>query len=177
MNFLSIKFFKYSLVLALIDLLVIWLWTINSDLGPGSAMVVYIVVPFVFIINMIIGAILFFTKRVYSPLFFINCIVASAITFSLFTLEMNNQDKEHFDSWDFSLQDTTFSITKWNKYNEFSISYGENTGSSTSFLDGKCEQKKDTLFLITDSIRMYIHHDKLHNFRRSKNPITLKIRN
>ncbi|WP_316841990.1 hypothetical protein [Pedobacter gandavensis] len=177
MKFSSPKVFKYSLILVLIDILVIWLWAINSDLGPGSAMVIYIVVPFAFIVNIIIGGILFFTKRVYSPLFFINCIIAPAITYWLFTSEMSNQYKEHFDQWSFNLQDTTFRITKWNKYNEFSISYSDGPGSSTSFLDGKCEQKKDTLLLIADSIKMYIHHDKLHNFRKSKNPITLKIYN
>lgn len=140
-------------------------------------MVIYIVVPLALIINIIIGVILFFIKRVYSPLFFINCIVASVITYWIFTLEMSNQYREHFDNWSFNLKDTTFRITKWNQYNEFSISYSEGSRSSISFLDGKCEQKKDTLLLIADSIRMFIHNDKLHNFRKSKNPIALKIDN
>lgn len=176
MNFSFPKVFKYSLILALIDILVIWLWAINSDLGPGSAMVVYLVVPFVFIINIIIGVILFFAKRIYSSMFFINCIISPVITYWIFTLEMNNQYKEHFDHWGFNLRDTTFRITKSNKYNEFSISYSEGPGSSsTSFLDGKCEQKKDTILLIADSISMYIHNDKLYNFRKSKDPIALKI--
>lgn len=174
MSFSFPKVFKYSLILTIIDILVIWLWAINSDLGPGSAMVIYIVVPFVFIVNIIIGVILFFAKRVYSPMFFINCIVSPVITYWIFTLEMGNQYKGHFDHWNFNLQDTAFRITKWNKYDEFSISYSESPGSSTSFLEGKCEQKKDTLLLIADSISMYIHNDKLYNFRKSKDPIALK---
>lgn len=179
MKFSFPKVFKYSLILVLIDILLIWLWAINSDLGPASAMVIYIVVPFVFIINIVIGVVLFFTKRVYSSLFFINCIVASVITYWVFKLEMSHQYKGHFDHWSFNLQDTTFRITKWNKHNEFSISYSdsENSGSSTSFIDGKCEQNKDTLLLIADSISMYIHNDKLYNFRKSKDPIVLKIYN
>ena len=142
-------------------------------------MVIYIVVPFIFVINIVIGVVLFFTKRVYSSLFFINCIVVSVITYWVFTLEISHQYKGHFDHWSFNLQDTTFRITKWNKYNEFSISYSdsENSGSSTSFMDGKCEQRKDTLLLIVDSINMYIHYDKLYNFRQSKNPITLETNN
>ena len=174
MSFSSPKFLKGSIILVLIDMLIIWLWAINSDHGPGSTMVVYIVVPFAFIVNIIIGVILFFTKRVYSPMFFINCIVASLITCWIFTLKLNNQYKEPFDVWSFNLQDTTFKITKWNKYNEFSISYCARPGSSTGFLDGKCEQKKDTLLLIADSKSMRIYHDKLYNFRKSKNPISLK---
>ncbi|NRF37628.1 hypothetical protein [Pedobacter foliorum] len=177
MSFSSSKIFKGSLVLLLLDVLVIWVWAINSDLGPGSAMVIYIVVPIAFIINIVIGVVLFFAKRVYSPLFFVNCIVASVITYWVFTLEMSNQYKGHFDEWRFNLQDTTFRITKWNKYNEFSISYSEGPGSSTSFLDGKCEQKNDTLLLTADSVSMYIHNDKLYNFRKSKDPIQLKIYN
>jgi len=175
MNFSSSKTFKGTLILLLIDMLIIWIWARNSDLGPGSAMDIYIVVPFAFIINMIIGVVLFFTKRVYSALFFINCIAAPVITYWIFTLEMSNQYKGHFDHWSFNLQDTTFRITKWNKYNEFSISYSEGPGSSTSFIDGKFEQKKDTLLLTSDSLSMYIHNNKLYNFRKSKDPIVLKI--
>jgi hypothetical protein len=167
MFFLSSRALRGSLLLILIDILIIWIWATNSDLGPGSAMVIYIVVPFAFIINIIIGVVLFFTKRVYSPLFFINCIIAPVITYWLFTLEMRNQYKGHFNHWSFNLQDTTFRITKWNKYNKFSISYSEMPGSSTSFLDGRCVQKKDTLLLITDSTKMYIHANKLYNFRKS----------
>jgi len=79
--------------------------------------------------------------------------------------------------WSFNIKDTTFKITKWNKYNQYSISYSEGHGSSTNFIEGKCEQKKDTLLLVTDSIKMFIHNYKLHNFRKSKHPIGLKIDN
>lgn len=173
MSIFSSKVFKGSLILALIDILVIWCWAINSDLGPGSVMVIYIVVPVAFIVNMIIGVILFFIKK-YSMIFFINCLIAPVIAYWLFTAEMHKQYKGHFDHWEFNLQDTTFRITKWNKYNEFALSYSESPGFSTGFLDGKCEQKKDTLLLIADSISMYIHNDKLYNFRKSKYPIPLK---
>ena len=177
MNFLSLKVFKGLLVLLLIDIIVIWLWAINSDLGPGSAMVIYLVVPLVVIINIILGVISLFIKKVSSPLFFINCIAAAMITYWIFTVEMRNQYKGHFDNWTFNLRDTTFRITKWNKSNYFSISYREGSGSSTGFLDGQCVQKKDTLLLINDSTRMFIHQGKLHNLRKSKNPIVLHIDN
>ena len=175
MSFSSVKFLKGSIILALIDILIIWLWAINSDHGLGSSMFVYIVVSFAFVINIIIGVILFFSKRAYSPMFFINCIVASIITYWIFTLELSNQYKKPFDVWSFNLRDTTFKITKWNECNEFSISYSASSVSSTSFLDGKCEQKNDTLLLTADSRSMCIHHNKLYNFRKSKNPISLKI--
>ena len=174
MNFLSLK---DLLVLLLIDIIVIWLWAINSDLGPGSAMVIYLVVPLVVIINIILGVISLFIKKVSSPLFFINCIAAAMITYWIFTVEMRNQYNGHFDNWNFNLRDTTYTITKWNKSNDFSISYSEASGSSIDFLDGKCVQKKDTLLLINDSTRMFIHQGKLHNFRKSKNPIVLRIDN
>lgn len=176
MNPSSRKIIKAASALLVADILIIWLWAVNSDLPPGSAMAIYIVVPFAFLINMIIGILLFFIKRIYSPVFFINCIVASVITYWFFTLEMRRQYKRHFDIWSFNLKDTTFSITKWNKQNEFDISYSESPGFSTSFLEGKCEQKKDTLLLTTDSTKMYILDHKLHNFRTSEKPITLTIK-
>lgn len=174
MSFLSSKLLKGSIILILEDILVIWIWAKNSDLGPGSGMVLFIALPLIIIINLITGIIIFFTKSAYSSLFFINCIFAPLITYWIFTVEMNNQHKEHFDHWSFTLQDTTFNIYKWNKLNEFYISYSERPGSSTSFLDGKCEQKKDTLLLTSDSTSMYIHNDKLYNFRKSNHPIALK---
>lgn len=176
MNFSASKLFKSTLVLVIIDLIVIWLWAINSYLGPGSAMGMYIDIPIAFLVNLLIGVTLFFIRRAYSPMFFINCIIAPVITYWLFTAEMHKQYKEHITSWTFNLQDTTFNITKWNKLDQFSVSFIIDSGSSISFLDGKCEQKKDTLLLISDSTRMYIHQHKLYNFRNSKNPIVLKDR-
>lgn len=178
MLILSSKVLKGSLILLLIDILVIWLWANNSYLKAESAMAVYVFVPFVLIINVIIGIILFFVKRVYSIMFFINCVTAAVITYWIFTSEINKQYKERFDFWSFNLQDTTFQITKWNESHTFNLSFSEGPGSSSiSFLDGKCVQKKDTLLLIADSTRMFIHNDKLYNFRKSKNPIPLKIDN
>jgi hypothetical protein len=56
-----------------------------------------------------------------------------------------------------------------------SVSYSLDPGSSWSFMNGKYEQHKDTLLLNVDSIKMFIHKDKLYNFRQSKTPITLKV--
>lgn len=62
MNFSTKKTVKGALALLLLDILIIWIWAKNEDLGPGSAMVIYLVVPLVFIINVIIGGLLFFIK-------------------------------------------------------------------------------------------------------------------
>lgn len=167
------KTLKGALILALLDLLIIWIWVKNEDLD-GAAMFIYILVPFVFLLNLIIAGVLFFAKRAYSVLFFINCIVAPVITSWLFTSETTKQTKAAYDSWVFDVQDTTFRINKSNNYNSFSMSYSTDAGSSTSFMDGQYKQDRDTLLLAADTIKMYIHHGKLHNFRQSKTPILLK---
>ncbi|WP_316812935.1 hypothetical protein [Pedobacter heparinus] len=164
---------KGTIILALLDLAIIWFWVKNEDLD-GAAMYIYIVVPFVFMINLIIGGVLFFLKRPYSVMFFINCISSSLIAFWLFTSEMTLQAKAAYDIWIFDLQDTTYRISKSNKYNEFNMSYSLHPGSSWSFINGTYKQHKDTLLLNADSIRMFIHSGKLYNFRQSKTPITLK---
>lgn len=137
-------------------------------------MYVYITVPFVFILNLIIGVILLFAKRAYSAMFFINCISSSFITYWLFTSEISRQAKAAYDIWLFDRQDTTFRIDKSNKDTEFSMSYSFHPGSSWSFIDGQYTQHKDTLWLKADSVTMFIYKDKLYNFRQSNKPITLK---
>lgn len=97
----SSKTLKGVLILALLDIAIIWVWATNEDLGPGSAMVIYLVVPFVFIVNIIIGGILFFAKRAYSAMFFINCIVASIVTNWIFSLELRKQSTRRYDIWIF----------------------------------------------------------------------------
>ncbi|MBE9603153.1 hypothetical protein [Pedobacter sp. MC2016-24] len=174
MKFSISKTLKGTVILALLDLVLIWIWVKNEDLN-GAAMYLYILVPFVFILNIIIGAVLFFAKRAYSGMFFINCIVASVITSWLFTSEMTKQANAAYDIWVFDLQDTTFRVSKSNKSNNFNMSYSFHPGSSWSFMDGHYEQRRDTLLLTADSIKMFIHHGKLYNFRRLKPPIVLKI--
>ncbi len=175
MELFTIKTFKKILSLILVDILIIWVWEKNEDLGPGSAMVIYLVVPFAFIINIIIGGILFFTKRSYSIMFFVNCIVAPIITYWMFTTELSNQSRSAYDTWDFNLKDTTFRIDKSNNYTEFSMSYSNFGGSSIQFLSGEYIQSEDTLILKVDSSEMYIYKNKLYNFRHSKLPIPLKL--
>jgi hypothetical protein len=176
MNFSTEKTVKGALALLLLDILIIWIWAKNEDLGPGSAMVIYLVVPFVFIINVIIGGLLFFIKRAYTTMFFVNSIVASIVTNWLFTVELSNQSRSAYDSWAFNLKDTTFTINKSNNYDEFGISYSNDGESSTEFMSGKYKQNKDTLMLKVDSGNMYIHGNKLYNFRNSRIPIPLKSR-
>lgn len=177
MNFSTIKTVKEVFVLVLLDILIIWIWVKNENLGPGSAMVIYLVVPFVFVVNVIIGALLFFIKKEYSTMFFVNSIIASIVTNWLFTAELSNQSRSAYDSWAFNLEDTTFHINKLNDHDEFGISYSNDGGSSIEFMRGKYRQNKDTLMLKVDSGNMYIHENKLYNFRHSKIPIPLKSLN
>ena len=174
MNFSTEKTVKGVLALVLLDILIIWIWAKNENLDSGSAMVIYLVVPVVFIVNVVIGGLLFFIKRVYSAMFFINSIVAAIVTNWLFTAELRNQSRSAYDSWTFNLKDTTFTIHKSNNYDEFGISYSNDGGSSIEFMSGKYRQHKDTLMLKVDSGNLFIHENKLHNFRHSKIPIPLK---
>jgi hypothetical protein len=50
MKFSISKTLKGALILALLDLVLMWIWVKNEDLD-GAAMFIYILVPFVFIIN------------------------------------------------------------------------------------------------------------------------------
>ena len=165
------------LALILIDFTVISIWVANEELPPDSAMGIYIVVPFVFLINLIVAGILYLFKKRYSYIFLINAILSSIIMYNLFVYGMQRTMDSMYDSWEFSKNDTLFLIDKANKFNEFSMSYMTEPGSSTQYISGSTKSKGDTLLLLTGSTRMYIVNGMLYNLRGIKSPIILKVRN
>jgi hypothetical protein len=165
------------LALILVDVILISIWVSNEDLPPDSAMGIYIVVPFVFLINLIVAGILYLFKNRYSYIFLINAVLSSIIMYNLFNYGMQRTIDSMYDSWEFSKNDTLFVIDKANKFNEFSISYITQPGSSTQYISGSTKSKGDTVSLLTGSTRMYIVNGMLYNFQGIKARIVLKVRN
>jgi len=153
--------------LIIIDFGLIWFWVYKIDPDPSISIGILLLVPLVILINLIIGGVLYFAKKKeYSKLFFINSILSSIIMVYLFEKGIDRHQNSRLESWEFKKVDSTFSIVRWKKTNEFSMSYSLTPGSSWFFLDGKCIDKNGEWSLTTDSLNMKIIGDeKLIGFR------------
>jgi hypothetical protein len=164
------------LLLIIIDFGLIWFWVYQMDPDPSVSIGIFFLIPFIFVINLIIGGIMFFIKRKeYSKLFFINSVLSSVIMFYLFGKGIDRHQNNRLESWEFAKTDTIFDLTRWKKTNKFSMSYSFSPGSSWSFLDGQCVQKNGEWYLSTDTLNMKIINDeKLIGFRNPTDTITMK---
>ncbi len=161
--------------LLLIDCIVIWFWVRQMDPDPSASIGIFLLIPIVIIVNLLAGAVLLLFKNANAKLFFINSIAASFIVSELFDNGIRNHQNRIYESWEFSKNDTLFKIERNKEYNEFSISYSMDNGSSTEFMTGRCIAKNDSVVLKSDSGELYIFKYKLHNFRKSVYPIAVKM--
>jgi hypothetical protein len=157
-----------------IDFLIMWFLVYRNPLDPSVAIGIVILVPFVFLLNILVCIIFFRLKqREYASLFLVNSILASAIMYFMFDKGIDKYQNDRLESWEFSIADTTYSLTRWKKENEFSLSYSLNAGSSTSFLGGTCELVGNDWVLKADSMEMRIHQSYLIGFRTSSDTIKM----
>jgi hypothetical protein len=161
--------------LIIIDFGLIWFWVYQMDPDPSVSIGIFLLIPFVFIINLIIGGVLFFAKKKeYSKLFFINSLLSSIIMFYLFGKGIDRHQNNRLESWEFTKADSTFRLTRWKKTNGFSMSYSLRPGSSWGFLDGKCMERNGDWYLTSDSLNMKIIDDeKLIGFRNPTDTIRM----
>ncbi len=162
--------------LAVIDFGLIWVWVYRMDPDPSVSIGIILLVPFVFVINLIISGILFFAKKKEnSRIFLVNSVVASIMMFYLFGKGIDRYQNNRLESWEFQKADSTFRLTRWKKTNEFSMSYSLSPGSSCGFLDGNIENENGDWILKTDSLIMKIDgNDNLIGFRNSIDSIEMK---
>lgn len=152
--------------LAIIDFGLIWLWVYQMDPDPSISIGIILLVPLVFIANLIIaGVLLFAKKKEYSRIFLVNSFTASIIMFYLFGKGIDRHQNKRIESWTFQKADTIFSLIRWKETNEFSMAYSLNPGSSRGFLDGQCENKNGKWLLRADTTTMQIDNDNLIGFR------------
>jgi hypothetical protein len=169
------KFFLKLLGLIAVDFIVIWILVYQMNPDPSVSIGILLIVPFVFVVNLVIAGILFWLKKKeYSRLFLINSIIASIIMYYIFDKGIDRYQNNRLESWEFNISDTTFSLIRWKEVNEFSMSYSMNPGSSFGFLDGKCELISNDWILKTDSIQMKIQGDFLIGFRTKLDTIKMR---
>lgn len=169
------KFVFKLLGLITFDFILIWIWVYQMNPDSSVSIGILLLVPFVFVINVVIAGILFWLKKKeYSRLFLINTIFASIIMHYLFGKGIDRYQNNRLESWEFNIADTTFSLTRWKNIDEFSMTYSTRPGSSWGFLNGKCKLVSNEWILGVDSFQMKIHDDCLIGFRTKTDTIKMK---
>lgn len=161
--------------LVVIDFGLIRLWVYQMDPDPSVSIGIILLVPFVFVLNLIIAVVLFFAKkREYSKVFLINSVIASIMMFYLFGEGIDRYQNKRLEQWTFQKVDTTFSLIRWKETSEFSMTYSLNPGSSWGFLNGTCKKQNGNWILKADSLAMTIDEkDNLIGFRNPTDTIEM----
>lgn len=161
--------------LAVIDFGLIWFWVYQMDPDPSVSIGIILLVPFVFVLNLIIAGVLFFAKKKeFSRIFLINSIIASIMMFYLFGEGIDRHQNKTLESWEFNKTDTTYTLIRWKNSDKFSMTYSLRPGSSWGFLDGTYKNQNGNWILKADSITMAI--DKKDNLIGFRNPVdTIKM--
>lgn len=167
------KLFIKILLLTIFDFIVIWFWVKQIDPSPSIAIGIMIVIPTVIIINLAIALVFYFTKKEYSKLFLINSLISAIVMNFLFTKGIDRNVNRNLEMWKFNVKDTIFTITHWKLHNTFDITESTNSGSSTSFLDGKTIKKDSAFYLKTDSTQYKIKNGYLFGFKNATDSIKL----
>ncbi|MBD0259209.1 MAG: hypothetical protein ICV83_26120 [Cytophagales bacterium] len=161
--------------LIIIDFILIWFWVKEMDPDPSSSLVMILLAPFVFGLNIIaVGLLCLVKQKQYIDVFLINSLISPVIMFYLFGQGVKRYQPERLESWKFTSAATTFEVTRWKKTGAFIMSYSTNPGSSSSFLDGKYEWKDGAFILTTDSTRYILKDNFLVGFPSATDSIRLK---
>jgi hypothetical protein len=168
-----LELLKRIIFLIAINIIIIWLWIYLLDPDPSMSIGILILIPIVFIINLAISGVSYLLKKKQiSKLFLYNSIIASIIMFYLFGNGIDRHQNKRLENWEFKIADSSFSLIRWKETNNFEMNYSLNSGSSWSYIDGKCKLINNEWFFLMDSLEFKINNDHLINFRKD----TIKIK-
>lgn len=107
------------ILLSIIDFVIIWLWVKQMNPDPSVSIALILLVPIVVVVNLIAALILYFTKRKFAHLFLINSLIAAVLMKYLFEKGIDRYQDARVESWEFKIDNTTYSIDHWKEDNRF----------------------------------------------------------
>jgi len=146
-----------------------WIAYINPD--PSVSIYLIGVLPFIFIVNLIISGAMYIMKKKYAVYFLINSFVSVIIMYLLFGWATEQNVKKTMEIWNVSINDIKYEIIRNKQDNTFytSIDLGNGAFRGIEKDQGIVYLRSDTLFFQTiDSIQYFIHDNFIFNFKGTK---------
>lgn len=169
------KIIKYGIGILIIEIILLGYWTYQMEPDPSVSLGIIIIVPFLFVLNIIIGVVLFLFKSKLSNLFFINSIICPLLFFGIWNLWFLNYHDRISERFNFVVGEKNYEISLSKKSDYFSISNitNQTNGSTTGLYFGKYEKIADSIKLSDGEIKMYIVEKGLIGFPEKPNEIKL----
>ncbi|TXE07944.1 hypothetical protein ES711_11005 [Gelidibacter salicanalis] len=171
----SKKIITYGIGLLILEITFLGLWTYQMEPDPSVSLGIIIIVPFLFVLNIIIGILFYIFKSKLSSLFFINSIVCPLLFFGIWNLWYMNYQDRISERFEFVIGEKNYEVSLSKKSEYFSISdmTNQQNGTTTGLYFGKYEKKADSIKLTDGETKMYIVKKKLIGFPEKPNEIKL----
>ncbi|HEX8279385.1 MAG TPA: hypothetical protein VF540_11845 [Segetibacter sp.] len=171
---------KLGIIVA-VDILFIWAWIDSMLLDSSVSIVIIFFIPFLIILNLVIGVILKARRNAWANAILLNSIISSVIFYNFFVFAIRKQVSDNYKSFYFSRDGQNYelilNVIKGDYTNNESFEvYGRGKGSSWGIgLAGRYSVKEDTLILLTDSSKtMKVSNDILFDYPKVGDTIKLR---
>ncbi len=172
---------KKLFIICLIDLILLGIFVFRIHPSASVSIMIIVYVPFLFIINMVIGIVLKIFKNKWGIPFLLNSILSSIIFFFLFNYAITYSEDSMSKSFYFKngnkkyFIDLTLNDGKYENNSDFNL-YELEDGSSSGIMMGYYVTYRDTLFLKSNGKQMLIYKNTLFDHPQKGNKIQLDNR-
>jgi len=167
--------FKYGIGILILEIILLGLWIYAMEPDPSISIAIVLIVPILFGINLIVGLILFFLKKPFSKIFFVNSIICPLIFYAFWSLWFMNWTERNYEEFSFGIGNRKLEVSLSKTSDYFSISdlTNKSNGSTTGLYFGRYERKSDSIKLTDGETKMYIVENKLIGFPEKPTEIKL----
>ncbi len=161
---------KYGISVFLLEVFLLGLWVYNLKPDPSISIAIILIVPILFILNLIIGFTLYYLKKPLFKLFLVNSIICPLIFYAFWNLWFMNYHERNNTVYKFALKNTVYELSIGKNDNYFYLSDENDNGR---VYVGKYENLEDSIILNDPEVKMYITNGKLYKFPEQKTGIKL----
>jgi hypothetical protein len=166
---------KALIILLLLDVVVLAAFVWWMDATPDVSIAELLIVPIIFMINLITGIILRYgtTYKVTGKAFAFNSIISSLVFHCLFYAWFLYYDRTHFESFYFNRHGKQYELLLDRRDTSYSM-LELGSGSALEFKRGMYEQHRDTVVLSDSTRRLFIYQTHLIGYPKNGDKIILK---
>lgn len=152
----------------------------SSKPDPSISIGLTVIVPFLFVLNIILGLLLYTLKfKHIAVAIFVNSVVSPLIFYFIWTSWYSKHDDRNYSIYSFDIGQSQFEINLSRNDNHFSITdiTSQHEGTTSELYYGKFQVKADSVLMMSNEHNMFIVNGKLFLFPRDSSAIDLQLKN